>query len=364
MNNFRLISFVCGAVLYAISFDGLAKEKIHALYIPLADHYPGLVAHHKYSDSMTEADYSVEMMKSWPSLKGKFLSGQADVAFIVSPLAMNMYAESPTFKWVSLIHRDGSALAVNDKFLESVNLSESRADRKPHADFANAASSWKRETGKGSVSGVPSLEATHTLVLYKYLKDHGKVLSLGRGDGDVVAKSVAPPKSPAFIQGQDERGVAASFEQSLPWADVVETGGFGKVVWYSKDVLQWPNGHVECIIIASNDAIKNKSAALKEVISAIHKAGIDIDVAMSEGGQKLDAIASIIHENYIDLHSPSAIKSSLNSELGVINYVNLNNDEKGLDLIMGLALESGVMKKEIDIDQFSDNSFSTKITEK
>lgn len=359
-NKLKLILFLTTVSLFTNAV--VAKEKIHALYIPLADHYPAIVAHNKYATEMKEADYSVEMMKSWPALSGKFMSGQADIAFIISPLAMNMFAKKPNFKWVSLVHRDGSALAVNDLFLRDINLEDDRSKREPTADFANAAKKWKEESKKPSISGVPSLESTHTVLLYKYLKDHGLTLAIGRGEGDVLAKAVAPPKSPSYIQNQGKAGRAASFEQSLPWADIVETNGYGKVVWYSKDIIKWPKGHVECIIIASDNAIKNKSAALKEVIEYVHRAGKDIQNAMNSGGKPLNDIAELVNSNYIKLHSVDAIKASLNKDLGVINYVNLNNDKPGLQLIMDLAVESGVMKSAIDLNKFSDDSFASKVT--
>ena len=72
-------------------------------------------------------------------------------------------------------------------------------------------------------------------------------------------------KSPTFIKINNNRSRPAAFEQSLPWADIVETGGYGKVAWYSKDVMKWPNGHVECIAIAKDSSIKDKYYAVKEV---------------------------------------------------------------------------------------------------
>lgn len=339
-----------------------AKEKIHALYIPLADHYAAaVIAHAKYKSQMTNCDYSVEMMKSWPSLRGKFTAGQADVAFIISPMAMDMFAKKQNFRFVSLVHRDGNALAVNKVLEKKLNLAPSRKDRKPTSEAAEAMADWKKESGRQSICAVPSLLSTHTVVLYKYLKDHGKTLAIGKGIGDVVARAVAPPKAPAFLQQQAKNGLAASFEQSLPWAEVVETGGFGKVVWYSKDVIPWENGHVECIMIASDNAIRNKKEALKELIHYIHKAGRDIDEARNEGGQALNNIAVMVNK-YIPLHNVEAIKQSLRSDLAVINYSNMNVDKPGLKLIMDLALEGNILKKSININNFADESFSTELT--
>lgn len=349
----------------SLTFCGLAeaKDKIHALYIPLADHYAAsVVAHAKYGPKMEKCDYSVEMMKSWPSLRGKFMSGKADVAFIISPMAMDMFAQNPNFRIISLVHRDGNALAVNEIFEKQLTLQKNRIDRKPTSEVAEAMAKWKKEKGEPSICGVPSLLATHTVVLYKYLKDHGKTLAIGRGEGDVLAKAVAPPQSPAFIKQQAKVGNAASFEQSLPWADVVETGGYGKVVWYSKDVIKWPKGHVECIMIASDDAIKNKKDALKELVYYVHKAGRDIDTARSEGGKPLEDIAVLVNK-YVPAHNVDAVKQSLRADLGVINYSNMNVDKEGLKQIMNLAVEGGILKKSIDIDAFSTETFSTDITE-
>lgn len=357
-----LVSSVAVFFLSTTSNAAHSKEKIHLLYVGLADHYPAIVAHYNYSKKMKEADYSVEMMKSLPEMKGKFMSGQADIALLNAPMSMNMFAENPNFRWVGLAHRNGNALAVNEIFLKNMSLDEDRSKRKPDKTFSDALIKIKNNTAEPTVVGVPSIESTHTLALYKYLKDNNMTLSLRQGQGDVVAKAVPPSKSPLYITEQAKLGKAASFEQSLPWAEVVESGGYGKVVWYSKDVLKWENGHVECIIIATDYAIKNKTAALKEVISYIHQAGIDIQLAIVNQGSELDEIAEIINKNYINAHSPSVIKSSLHKDIGAINYVNLNNDVAGISMIMDLAVESGVMKKPINITEFSDMSFSTELT--
>ena len=340
------------------------KQTIRALYIPLADHYAGIVAYEKYRGEMRYADYSIERMKSWPELRAYFMSGEVDVAYIICPMAMDMFREDPKFRWVSLAHRDGNALAINDLINTHVHLPEERKNRKPDKKVAEAYSTVKKEMGRPSQCGVPSLFATHTVVLYKYLRDNGKTLGLGFGPkNDVVAIEVPPPKSPAFIKKQNSRGIPASFEQSLPWADVVETGGYGYVAWYSKDVISWSKGHVECIIIATDNAIKNKREALKEVIYYFHKSGIDIEDARNEGGEAMKSITQMIRR-HIPEHTHEAIIQSLLPDLYVINYKNLNIDKNGLRQIMDLAVEAGILTGPINIDALADETFSTKITVK
>ena len=338
------------------------RVPIHALYIPLADHYAAAVmSHATYAAQMRKVAYTVELMQSWPSLQGKFLAGQADVAFVIAPMAMDMFAQKPQFRCVSLVHRDGNALAVNEFLARQLSLPNDRRERKPNAQVAEAMAAWKRAHGTPSICGLPALLSTHAVVLYKYLKDHGKTLALGEGDGDVLAKPVPPSAAPEFLQHQAKEGNAASFEQSLPWADVVETGGYGKVVWYSKDVLPWPDGHVECIMLASDNAIEEKREALQEVITAIHRAGCDIDAARALGGFALRKMAMTINK-HLPLHTVEAITQSLRADLAVINYANLNVDKAGLRHIMQLAVEAKILKQPVDLDAFADTSFATDFT--
>ncbi|MCK5818863.1 MAG: nitrate ABC transporter substrate-binding protein, partial [Psychromonas sp.] len=168
--------------------------------------------------------------------------------------------------------------------------------------------------------------------------------------------SVAPPKASSFIKGQSARSIPAVFEQSLPWADVVETGGFGKIAWYSKDVMPWPNGHIECIAIGSNHALNTKYKAMREVMEYIKIGGEDIEKARNVGGLELNKIVAIV-QKYIPAHTSEAIIASLDPKLSVINYKNLDIDKAGLKQIMDYAVDGGILYENIDIDAFADERF-------
>lgn len=129
---------------------------------------------------------------------------------------------------------------------------------------------------------------------------------MGWGLGDhaaVLPVAVAPLRAPAFIKGKSNRAEPAAFEQSLPWADVVETGGFGHVAWCFKDVMPWPGGHVECIALATDRAIADKYTALKEVMTYIKRAGADIEAAREAGGEATATIVAMIMK-HIPAHHP------------------------------------------------------------
>jgi len=339
------------------------RQEVRSLYIPLADHYAALVAYERYRDTMIHADFKLQQMKNWDLLRALFQSSEADMAYVMSPLAMDMYHEKPHFRWIGLMHRDGNALATNDLLNMRIQLPANRIDRKPDQKLAEALKQAHKQTGVPTEIGMPHLLSTHTVVLYKYLKDHGIQLSMNHFQAkEVLAIPIAPPKAPIFLKGMSNRAKPAAFEQSLPWADIVETQGYGHVVWYSKDVMPWPGGHVECIVLATKKAIKDKQKAVGEVMHAIHKAGEDIERARLEGGQALEDIVTIVRK-HIPLHTPSAIRASLDPKLRVINYQDLNVDKPGLKLIMDTAVEGKILKEPVDIDAFADTQFEYPLVE-
>jgi NitT/TauT family transport system substrate-binding protein len=275
----------------------------------------------------------------------------------MTPLAISMFQEKPHFRWIGLMHRDGNALAINDLLNQDVQLPDSRKQRKPDAKVAEALLKTYKKTGKATEIGMPHILSTHSVVLYRYLKDHQIKLALKpHQPGQALAIAIPPPKSPAYILGKSNRSIPAAFEQSLPWADVVETEGFGHVAWYSKDVMPWQHGHVECIALATNRAIADKFEATKEVMTYIHKAGLDIEQARLKGGEALEAIVKIIRK-HIPAHTRKAIVASLDPHLRVINYEHLNVDKAGLKQIMDLAVEGGILQTPVDIEAFADTRF-------
>lgn len=345
------------SILLVSSLRAQTKESVHALYIPLADHYAALVAYERYAKEMKYADFKITQMKNWDLLRAYFQSGRADMAYVMSPMAMDMYSEKQHFKWIGLMHRDGSALAINDLIYKRVELAKNRADRKPDSKVADVLKELYMERKRPTSIAMPHILSTHSVILYKYLKDNNtKISFVPNTYVHVSGISVAPPKSPTYLKSNSTRATPAAFEQSLPWADVVETGGYGHVAWYSKDVLQYKNGHVECIAVATDTAIKNKNKAIDEVMHYIHQAGKDIEMAKKQGGEELEKIVRIVHK-HIKAHTRKAIIASLDPVLNVINYNNLNVDKVGLKLIMDYAVEGKILKNKIDINSFADEQF-------
>lgn len=334
-----------------------AKTTVNALYIPLADHYAAVLAYERYRDQMQYADFQLKQMANWNLLRAYFNENHADMAFVMSPLAMDMFQKKPNFRWVGLMHRDGNALAINSVLNKYIDLPPGRRQRMADNGVAKALLSSHKQRGIPTEIAIPHPLSTHAVILYRYLKQHG--LSMGSRPSkshQVITLPVAPAESLIYIKGKASLAEPAAFEQSLPWSDIVETKGYGRIAWYSKDVMHWPGGHVECIAIATDQALASKQKAIKEVMYYIHKAGADIEHARRAGGSAMFEIMQII-QKHIPSHEHMAVMASLSPELNAINYTNLNIDKGGLRQIMDYAVAGGILKQPIDIDQFADDRF-------
>ncbi|MBF0219055.1 MAG: ABC transporter substrate-binding protein [Gammaproteobacteria bacterium] len=351
-------------LLFPLALPAVAeRQQILVAGIPLADHYAAIVAYEKYAGAMQFADFQLKILPGPDLVRAYFRSKpDADAALTVAPMVMDMFARQPDFRWVSLVHRDGNALAINASLNRYVQVLPDKAARQPDARVANGLRALKHGN-ELPIIAVPSPLATHTTVLYKYPKDNRMNVGFRHGDAaDVLLRIVKPPASTAFLKQEAARDQPAAFEQSLPWPDIAETDGFGHIAWYSRDVMKHPKGHVECIMIAKDSVIANKQAALQEVITAIHRAGRDIESARLEGGKALDEMVAMV-QRHIPAHTHEAIIASL--DLGKINYLNLNvddNSKESFRQIMELAHEAGFISTTIDIEALADDRFATEIT--
>lgn len=334
------------------------RVKVNALYIPLADHYAAIVAFEKYADQMQYADFSMQQMKNWDLLKAKFLEGETEIAFAMAPLALNMFTERPIFKWIGLMHRDGNGLAINNELASQLGLSLNHDERHPNLDLAQVIKS-KINKGQRILIGVPHIQSSHAVILFHFFKNNDLFLSFKPNfDDQFLAIAVNPAQSPNFLRANNNLNQPAAIEQSLPWVNVAESQNVGTVAWYSKDVLNTPTGHVECIALATNSALENKSMAVKEVFLMIQKAGKYIEEARNGDLKKLNEIIKIV-QKHIPAHTAEAIKLSLDPTLRIINYEHLEIDKPGLKLMMNLALESGTIATPVDINEFAAKDYDS-----
>ncbi len=102
-----LLSLSFGHTLLADS-----RIRLQVGYLPILDHLPLLVSHAKDNCAFEEVEIKPKLFKAWGEMVGALKAGIIDAAFILSPLAMDLFNQGVDIKTVLLAHRDGSAIII------------------------------------------------------------------------------------------------------------------------------------------------------------------------------------------------------------------------------------------------------------
>lgn len=305
-------------------FNGLhnasANTSITVGYLPILDHLPLLVSHHQDNDKFQHVSITPRLFKSWAEMSGALKAGVIDAAFILSPLAMDLFNEGVPIQTVLLAHRDGSAITVKkDSTIHSAS------------DL------------KGKNVAIPNRISTHTALLNEYLEGAGLSLK------DINTKVIAPPN---MIKAMNA-GAIDAFIVAEPFGAKAQSSNVGEILALTKDIV--PN-HVECIVVVRTDVLEKEPVAVEEWVASLIRAGQFIDQDKYENNSR--KVSEITAEKYW-AHSAETIASGLQNPKDRISFSNLNPDLKDFQTIMEISLEAGIIKQ-TDLDNFIDASFYDK----
>jgi NitT/TauT family transport system substrate-binding protein len=295
-------------------------------YLPILDHLTLLVSHAKDRCTYEQVEIEPKMFKAWREMVGALKAGVIDAAFILSPLAMDLFNNGVDIKTVLLAHRDGSAITVKTgSAIQSA------------AEF------------KGKAIAIPDRKATHTALLNKYLMGGGLSLK------DVKAKVIAPPN---MIKAMKLDKIDA-FIVAEPFGAKAQHLGVGKILVLTKDII---NHHVECIVVVNQQLIKNHRAAIQEWINSLIRAGKWIDQDKLKNGSK--QVARLMTKKakkakkakkYLP-HSENIIIRGLQNPYDRISFSDLNPGLADFQTIMDISVQAGIIDK-VNLEAFIDDSF-------
>ena len=193
-----------------------------------------------HSESGT--DFLSKRYTNFPSIVEDIQAGNLDAAFILAPLAMVLAREgSKPVKIVHLGHRDGTTMIV-------------RTDS-PYRTFADL---------RGKRIAIPH-RYSNQRILIERLEDQ-----FGFADGDVTLIDFPPPEMPTALKA----GLFDAYIVGEPHAAKAEIEGFGRVLYYTKDI--WPN-FISCVLVVTQDLIERNPALVQELVSGITASGEWID---------------------------------------------------------------------------------------
>jgi NitT/TauT family transport system substrate-binding protein len=293
------------------------KVSLRIGYLPILDHLPLLVSHAQDDAALTYMRSIPKQFKSWEEMVGALHAGVIDAAFILSPMALDLFSQGMDIRTILLAHRDGSAITVKkDSGIQSA------------ADL------------KGKRIAIPARTATHTALLNRYLMGAG--LSLN----DVFTKVIAPPHMALAMQ----HGRIDAFIVAEPFGSRAQNNGMGQILTLTRDIL--PN-HVECIVVVKHSFLEQHPDAIQEWVASLIRAGRFIDNDKQHHHAR--AVARLTAAHYLP-YDESTIIDGLSNPTDRISFSDLNPAIDDFRSIVSLAQEAGILR-EVNLENFIDARF-------
>lgn len=263
--------------------------------------------------------YEPVRFSGFPEMKEALVAGYLDATFMIAPLALALREGGVSVKIVYLGHRDGTALMVH----KESNI-------------------YSFKDLKGKTIAIPNRYSNQHLLVYKGLKDNGLSTK------DITLVEMPPPDMPAALSSKAVDGIIAG----EPLMAVTELDGYGRVLYQAKDL--WPN-FISCVLVAPQRSIDEHPEWLQQLVDGIAKSGKWLEASMENRMQT----AGTVGPNYYNQH-PRLLRYVLSTPPDRVTYSKLALLKDDFKKIEMLAAESGILKKPLVFEEYTDTRFSDK----
>jgi NitT/TauT family transport system substrate-binding protein len=293
---------------------GHLKITDHLLLGIAKEHHTDGTAPYKYFQLETKA------YRGWNPLADDLKAGNLDGAFILAPLAMEIFYSNQSIQMVLQAHKSGSIVIKNR-----------RANIERVEDF------------KGKNVLIPHYLSVHHLLFDRMLRESG--LEIGPGK-DVILDVVAPSDIPEIIEW-DEKGQVGGFIVAEPFGTQVVKAGYGDEFALSKDL--WPN-HPCCVVVIKKEVVEKYSDAVYEFTNSLVEAGHFVESQPDQAAQ--------IGSKFLD-QSLDVIKTVLTIPKDRVTYAELKPVIDDFEYMQNyLTTQIKAMSDKIDLEKFIDYRFA------
>ena len=297
----------------------LAERKITVAYIPATCQLTCPVTDYisKFSDNGEL--FLPRMFQGFPEVKEALISNKVQAAFIVAPMAIALRAQGVPLKVVYLGHRYGSAVVVRKD-----------GPVKTLPDL------------RGRTVAIPSRFSDERLLLFQAMK------VWGMKPGDIKMVEMAPPD----VAGALAAGAIDGFSMGEPFPSQAEMGGFGRVLFQARDY--WPD-YMSCILVVRQDLIDTRPDVVQVLVDGIARSGLWLD----KGKPYREDAADFVGRFYYN-QKPALLRWALTRPLDRVMYTPLAPRKADFDLVRDLMIETGVLDRKIEFNEYVDTRFADK----
>ena len=306
------------------------KVILKAIHIQITDHLTlgvlkSLIKNNEVVPKHFELE--TECLGSWNAVAKALENGTADAAFILAPLAMDLYNYGVPLRLILFAHKNGS-ICVRNKFGEHDHDS----------DFFRNKSFY-----------IPHTMSIHNMLGHVYFSNIGlKPGVIGQKGVDVNFEVMPPIKMGESLEDNPSAG---GFLVAEPLGTKAIAAGTAEQEFLSSEL--WEN-HPCCVLAMQEDFIQNYPEAVQEFTKLLVHAGKVID--QKPGFAAEVAVDFLDPKKELGLKVP-ILKNVLTEPKG-IKTKNLYPVKKDLDFIQHYMHDKMGIGSIIDLDKFVDTRFA------
>jgi chemotaxis signal transduction protein/ABC-type nitrate/sulfonate/bicarbonate transport system substrate-binding protein/CheY-like chemotaxis protein len=230
------------------SVNGRVKLKV--AHIQITDHIIlGVLKHLIARGELQPQHFELETvcMPGWNPVQTALEKGEVDAAFILAPIAMDLYSFGVPIKLTLLAHKNGSISVRSNR----------DGYGEPYADYFRSKSFF-----------IPHKMSVHHILAHLFFSSIGLTPGMvGEGQSDVNFEVVAPIKMQEFLQSNK---AAAGFMVAEPLGTKAIASGVASLQFLSSEL--WEN-HPCCCVTMRDDFIEPHTDAVYEFTEMLVAAG-------------------------------------------------------------------------------------------
>jgi NitT/TauT family transport system substrate-binding protein len=298
-------------------YQPLAKRKINVAYIPVTCQLTCPVTDYISKLSQNGEIFLPRLFQGFPEIKEALISNRMQAAFIVAPLAIALKAQGVPIKVVYLGHRYGSAVVVRKSG--------------PIKTFADL---------RGHTIAIPSRFSDERLLVFRAMK------VWGIKPKEVKMVEMAPPD----VAGAMAAGAIDAFVMGEPFPSQAELGGYGRILFQAREY--WPD-YMSCILVVQQDLIDKRPDVVQRLVDGIARSGLWLDKGRPEREDAADFVGRFYYNQ-----KPALLRWALTKPLDRVMYTPLEPRKADFDMVRDLMMETGVLNKKINFEDYTDTRFS------
>jgi len=308
------------------------RVELNVAHIQITDHLALGALKHRIEQGDVEPvhfDLTTNLKAGWNPIQEGLENGEIDCAFVLAPIAMDLFAYDSPIKLVLFAHKNGST------FIRSRNYD-------PRFDSLQSFYRYK-------VVDIPHKMSVHHMLAHQFLKELGLKPGVpGKKAINVRFEVVPPIKMPEIMKENED---VAGFMVAEPVATKAIVGEIGNLEFYSAS--RWDN-HPCCIVAMQEDFIQKYPEAAQEFVSLLIDTGEYIENDKIRAAKI--AVSFLDPEGKLGLN-PQVLQNVF-SQPKSIRWDGLYPAAEDLDKIQRYMHDVMEIGRIIDLDRFIEKRFA------